>query len=85
MLIEYTEDESPRQELEEGLRSKSCDLDTNYMLKLLVTYYCDTIIRHILVFQNLLPILLHLHCPQFSPLPLTVLVVSYSDQMAGML
>ena len=31
LLIEYTDNESPQQKLEESLRSKSCDLDRKYI------------------------------------------------------
>ena len=36
-LIEYTDDESTQQELEEGPRRRSCGLDKYYMSELLVT------------------------------------------------
>ena len=37
LLIEYTEDEIPQQELEKGPHGKSCDLDTKGMIYLLLT------------------------------------------------
>ena len=37
LLIEYTDDEICQQELEEGLHSKYCDLDTTFEIYPLVT------------------------------------------------
>ena len=52
LLIEYTEDENPQQDLEESLQIKSCDLDTKGMFYLHAIKYCKTIIRHILGYQK---------------------------------
>ena len=52
LLMEYTEDESPQREPEENPHSKSCGLDTKDMFYPLVTYYCKTIIRHIIGLQK---------------------------------
>ena len=52
-----------------------------HLVYLHITWYCKTIIRHILVFPKWLPSLLYFHGPQFAPLPLPGPVVFYLDQL----
>ena len=47
------------------------------MFYLLLTLHCKTIFRHIHGFQKWLPFLSYFHGPQFAPLPLPGIVVSY--------